>query len=848
MLREDPPPTWKADVLQESAAALNAVHWQPRGEWSPTREWETRERNRPSALSMRWRYASHAWRDVLVDWQDRLALRAEFTPRDLNEQDMLAELAQADNLAGWNAAILLAQQNPQRAKAFEPILYRLATQPPRYVLSQVPLEPETESLSLLQKAAKLWRKPSASPPRESQQISLAMQAAAAEAWCLVLSNQKTDQIEAMAPAGRALLEFDLPEEVRGELFRGIARRVPPANVPGLDHALPQQRGSRPNSPTLRQAAVDACVLYALWNREALTAAEAETGKQAFPWPATLLDWQWEPDAYFETDSVVRRRFAYWLVLTRHPNAAKVLESHLTDREFSVRDDALVHLGWLKTPEAMKTLQKHARRPEPRVRAMAVKGLAHWGVPTLVPFLGDDSHEVRLSVAEELGRFPTLEAARELQNLQADPSREVEKAALASTRSWPDGLAIPMLLHGMEHASLQTRRECFRELRRRTELKATFPIAAGPEVRREAVKRLIRDWNLPANLELPEVAPKADAKVNRLRVEELRLYLMDVINPEFSQNSARHQLALKALKESAAEDVPAIETFLLEQPATPEREVILHNVLPALSPAHAALRKMQSAEVRQRRIAADELYAIAERQSLSPLAVHELGQILEAENDGLVWRSALHAILPDDNAETAQIIAWAANHPDAGIRQLACEFATRHKRPEFANWLLPLIRDPQQTVQLPAIEAAGWCGNRIVIEGLPAANEKESLPGLRALLTDPDSRVSLAAAIAMSRLGDPLGHDELIRLSHHSDDRIRLQVIAAMGDSRQTRFVETLIGMGWTARNDLVKREVLNSLDQLVPREKHPPALAKATETDDKIKVWAEWGNPNQNRP
>jgi HEAT repeat protein len=561
-----------------------------------------------------------------------------------------------------------------------------------------------------------------------------------------------------------------------------------------------------------------------------------------------LDWQYEPDANFEPDSLIRRRFAYWLVLTRNPNAAKVLESHLTDQDFTVRDDALVHLGELKSPEALETLQKHAGRPEPQVRAMAVKGLAHWGVFYLLPFLDDTSHEVRLSVAEELGRFPTREAAIRLRELQADASGQVESAALESTRSWPDVLAIPVLLHGMEHASIQTRRECFRELRRRTEIKDTFPIATGPDARKAAIGQLVRDWNLPAELDLAQVSLPPNAKVNRLRVEELRIYLEDVINPEFPENSARHQAALKALKESAVEEVPAIETFVLEQPATRRTDVISREVLPALDPAHAAIQNLQSPDVRQRRTAVNELRSLAERQSLSPLALRRLGTFLKTETDGLVWRSALHAILADDNAETSQIFAWAANHQDAGIRQLACEFAARHKRHAFADWLLPLLHDSQSAVKLAAIEAAGQCGNRIVIEGVPAANPAESLPGLKPLLADPDSRVSLAAAIAISRLGDPLGHDELLRLSQHADERIRLRVIAEMGSSRQTRFVEALIGIGWTARSDRVKREVLNSLEQLIPTENQPSAMTQAAGVDDRIKLWVEWWDENRRLP
>lgn len=817
----DVEPNWRAEVLDDLADTLGEVHWQPRIAWSPTRQWETRDIDQPASESLRFWYASNRWRESLVKCEERLNLQAGASPIVLDEETLLAELAQRDDVAGWNAAILLAQQNPQRAKPLEPLLARLVTKPPHYA------------------------RPDAPPDSRFPKISGAMQAAAAEAWCLVLLTERADPIDALAPAGKALLIYELPDEVRGELFRSLGRVVPPANVPGLDAALPEKRGARFNQPLLRQAAMEACVLYALWNREALTASDKNETED--PWPAPLKTWQWEPDAYFESDPVLRRRFAYWLVLTQHPNAAKMLQSHLTDEDFTVRDDALKNLGWLKTPEALDILRTQASRPEPRVRAMAVKGLGHWGATLLLRFLEDPSHEVRLSVAEELGRFPTREAALALQKLQADASRDVERAAMEATRSWPDQLAIPVLLQGMEHASVQTRRECFRELRRRTELEDTFPITAGPEIRRAAIQSLARAWSLPVQLDLSPAEATATAKVNRLRVEELQQYLLDVMNPEFAENSARHQAAIKALQESSPEDIPAVETFLLEQPASQRGEVIRREVLAVLSPVHAALLHLESTDVQDRRRAASELRTFAQGQSLSPLAVRGLGQALQREADPLVWRFAMAALLPDDNPETARIASWAANHRDGGIRQLASEFAFRHKRPEFADWLLPLLHDPQKTVQLAAIGAAGECGNRIVIEGLPGSDAASALPGLKPLLAHADPRVSLAAAIAMSRLGDPLGHDELLRLSQHPDDRVRLEVIAAMGTSGQTRFVETLIGTGWTAQTEPIQRAVLTSLDQLVPTEKHPPALATATRTEDKIKTWAEWWNPSQFR-
>ncbi len=817
-------PAWKSEIRDSLAASLTQEQWQRRWEWSPEREWETRETRRPAASSLRWRLGVKEWPEFLAALESQWA-KVNSSQPSFDAEVLLGELAREDNLAGWHAAILLARQHPAETRYLEPVLKRLAAEPPEYP----PAGSESGS--------------AAAAPRR---IPVSMQAAAAEAWCLVLASAEGDPIEALAPAGQALVNENLPVEVRGELFRGIGRWVPPSHVPGLDHALAAGREPSSHSRELRHAAIDACVLYALWNPgNQQVPADAKTPKEN-PWPRAILDWQWEPDAYFERDPEVRRRFAYWMALTGHPNAAKVLESQLTDQEPAVRDDALVHLGMLKTKEALESLRFQARRPEPRVRAMAVKGLAHWGAGELAAYLNDSSYEVRVSVAEELGRFATVESARRLRELGADASREVETAALEATRDWPDELAIPVLLHGMQHASLTTRRNCFRELRRRTGLKETFPIAAGPEVREEAARALARTWNLPMEFFRSEDTLPANPKINRLRVAELETYLLDLMDQDFPANSARHQLAIKSLKESSPEDVPAIEAFVLEQPPSPRTEEIVRDVLPALSPVYEALAKLESNDAAGRRLAASELRALADGRSLSPLAVRTLRDHLKNEADGLVWRSAVLAVLPDSSREIAELIAWAANHPDGGIRRLACEYAARHRGPAFADWLLPLIHDSQQPVQLAAIEAAGRCRNRIVIDGVPGSRPEEQLPGLRSLLADRELAVSVAAAIAMSRLGDPQGHDELIRLSHHPDHQIRLKVIAAMGAGGQTRFVEPLVSIAWTARDDRVKQAVLDSLEQLVPVEKHPPALGNTASADGKIKLWAQWWDETQN--
>ena len=105
-------------------------------------------------------------------------------------------------------------------------------------------------------------RPAANPPsrtirprcrRATKRISPATQAAAAEAWCLVLAASAEAPVDGLAPAGRALERVNLPNSVRAELFRGVAAWVPPRAHSRLENALRQgEKKSRAPRRSVRQ--------------------------------------------------------------------------------------------------------------------------------------------------------------------------------------------------------------------------------------------------------------------------------------------------------------------------------------------------------------------------------------------------------------------------------------------------------------------------------------------------------------------------------------------------------------------------------------------------------------------
>ncbi len=78
-----------------------------------------------------------------------------------------------------------------------------------------------------------------------------------------------------------------------------------------------------------------------------------------------------------------------------------------------------------------------------------------------------------------------------------------------------------------------------------------------------------------------------------------------------------------------------------------------------------------------------------------------------------------AVMPDAADENAQISLRALNDFRAEIHLLGCQYLSRHGRLQYALWLirLGLFHDPDKRVRLEAIEAAGRCGSRIVLDGV-----------------------------------------------------------------------------------------------------------------------------------
>ena len=763
----------------------------------------------------------------------------------------LQKLVRLDNLTGWNAAILLAQHDPVSAVEMADRLGQLALDPPIYFVdngerysdkpdaSATAASPKGKTSSRAGDAKdKPGDNPLPQPPRARRKLSPATQAAAAEAWCLVLAASAEDPVDGLAPAGRALERVNLPNAVRGELFRGVAAWVPPAHIPRLENAL-RQGDKKSRAPTeIRQAAVEACLIYAI-NRERkelsghAARAPLDSKRRDAEFPSTVMNCRIDPE--FQ----VRKTFIAWLGRARPERAFEMLKTQAGSSEVGLRQAALDSLGRLHTDAAHAEIKARAEKTRDTLRASAVRALASWGIEEVAHYTHDRSRVVRIAVADELGGQPQLESAVLLMALVVDNDVDVQLAAVQAVKKWPDDMAFPLLLHAMRDSSPKARLAAFNQVSQRRKVDVDYRFDGPPDQRQAAVNAVAAAVGSSLSYldQMLRRQPRALSQAEKLRAAEIREHLATLI--ENPSESAAASAAREWLAGIGPKDLPVVEAFLKE-PTKASPEAVYRDVLPRISPVYAALLGLENADVTVRRRGARTLADRGQAASLSRPVLARLQERLYRETDELVWRWALLAISSDSTDECAEIANLALHHQSAEVRTLGCEYLARHGQPAHAVWLLDLLDDRDRSVKLAAIRALGNCGNPVAVRGLKPDQARNAAPNLRSLLSSSDAGVQFAAAVSLCRLGAPEGMQELVRLSYHANPDTRAQAVKEMGLSGQTRFVSHLITLGWTERNNHVRLTILESLDRLVPEENRPRALGETPSPDAKMKCWVQW--------
>lgn len=728
--------------------------------------------------------------DLLTEWERRDAKARGDHP--------LLQLSRRPGRVGRNATVLLARLDVRPDEATE----RLAG----LVTGEAIESREAKGLASLLSRLRGDGEQATNEDRPPA----AARAAAAEAWCRGLAAGDGPLEDRLAAPGRAWTRADLPDLVRGELLRGLARHLPPERIVGCGELF--VGGPAAPAAELRRAAIEGCVLFAAGHPGRPFAAD--------DWPGAI------ESARFDIDPTVRRGYGRWAALAGHPDAVPILEAQLQDTDVETAVAAIESLGLIRTDAARDSLRVVAAKPAETLRVAAAGALAAWGPAEVKPLMADESAHVRRAAVASLGRCPSPEAAVLLDSVIADSDLDVQRRAVFATTEWPDGFALPVLLAGLSDASLRTRRDALEELRRRTGYADSFPVTGDAAEReatvREAAKK--HDWPLDSLTRFRLAKSAGDGAAPASPAEAaLILARLNGSNLSASDQSA----FLAKLREMGPAAVPAIEAFCVDAPG-PTADRLIAEVLPAIDPTHAAAAELSSEDVTLRRRGAGRLAEHGRAASLSPLLLGRLRERLTREQDGLVWRQAMAAIAADATPEAERIALLALNNVWPDVRRLGCEYVGRHGRAGHAEWLLPLLSDQNDSVRLAAIDALGRCGGAA---GLDSADR------LRTAAAGSDQAARFAALAALARVGDESGTAALLRWAEYEAPAERAKAVRAIAATGRRRFEPDLARLAWTERDPLVRRELLEALEALVPPGSRP-AGADAGSTDDRVEAWA----------
>lgn len=712
----------------------------------------------------------------------------------------LQHLAKESTAAGINASILLWRSFPAQAMDRSDVRELLVLTPP------TASQPNPEFLKLL--------------PR---------QAALAEAWSSWLATRSGDPEAVLAPAGRALQRPDLSDDARGGLWRGVALRISPAQIPGLPEALEVEAGGFGEG--LRQSALEACLIH----------AARHSGLKP-DWPPQLWLTRFDPDPR------VRQVFGRWLAVANQSDAVAILASQRLDADDTVRETAIASLGLVRTEAARQELHRTAKKENEALRARTMPALATWEFRDLEPYLRDSAPRVRAACVRELHRYPQLPAVTALRDALEDRHPEVQSAALGSIARLPDTLATPLLLHALRASLLTIRRDAVPLLRTRLGFEPVFPIDGTQQEREQALAELIRArglstefWTALPGLSQSSVGPErpdSTGEIQGLAEEYLALAAPEDAAPDLVDRLSRCDAAC----------VPVFEQALAGRSGR-TAETLVTEILPRLDPSYGALHDLRSADVGTRRAAMRKLQLAGERGSLSEAVLARLKECLLVEQDRYVWQAAVQGILPDSREPAAQIALLAMHHAWPDIRQLGLQYISRRPQPTYGLWLLPLLSDPQAEIRLQAVRLAGLCQNPMLLDGLPAAGDAPATPGLRSLITTPDAEMQEAVIVSLCQLGDDAGCQELVRRCHAPETERRQAAVQAMVRTGRPQFLDPLIQLAWTESSPPVRREMLAALSTLAPADDRPPAIRpldsedsrpESARVEEELRAWAEW--------
>lgn len=513
---------------------------------------------------------------------------------------------------------------------------------------------------------------------------------------------------------------------------------------------------------------------------------------------------------------------------RAPGAERLVQAALGDFDVQVRLAAIAALGEFGGPEAESSLRSLLDDRGELIRAAAVRALAARGdEQAMTRGAADRSWRVRLAVAEALGPRARPVAIHLARTLLSDQSAAVQGAVVRSVGGWPLEQSGPILLEALASNAFSTRLGASRQLAAAWPAAAEFPIDATPRQGAEALARLQAAFRsqFPSAAGGAAGSSAGDPRPRRVpseRLAEVQRLLGEASDPAATREA--RDATLRRLASLGRELIDALEILASDNPAAIS-EVVYRDVLPKCGAEFAAIGRLQSPEVADRRSAGAELAAGAGQRPLGRLALARLAQVAAREPDPLVWRSVLAAVAGDGSEPSIRLACAGAGHPAMEVRRAACEHLCRYPSPRHQAVLLPALDDPHTDVVRVAVRALGLGGTM------------QDRQPLRRLLGAADESLRVEAATALARLDDAAGPAALERLTYSRDPTIRRQAAAAMGQVPDPSYTATLIRL--LDDHSSVRLAALDSLPKVTGQQPPEPDGPVGSGTAAKISWWKQ---------
>jgi HEAT repeat protein len=617
-----------------------------------------------------------------------------------------------------------------------------------------------------------------------------------------------DEFGDPGPAGAATYRAEL----HAELIRGLARHVDAADDPRLSAAL-----AGPSADVRIEA-------LAAW-----------AGGQGGILPREAVDLR------SDGDPRVRAAALRAMAARRHPQAHRCLTEALRDSELSVRLAAIDALGELRDGQSCATLTGLLKDRTDRIRAETVAALDRAGAKaTVLGAAGDPSWQVRLRVARAVAGYPDRDGTSVARRLLDDPSAEVQHCVALAVGHWPLAQAGPVLLEAMSKPALWTRRTAMQQLAARWPAASDFPVEAAPPRRQEALGELQARFQREVASAKTTAAPAEGGRTAPTRTDATAAATSHEPRATGHQPPATSDDAAALGQVDAlvqAGDLKALAQWgpavagLLEHLAVAEHrvlpEAVYRDVLLQHNPVFAALLRLESPSLAERRQAAAELAALSQKQPLPALAVARLSELITPQTDALVWQSGLEAVAADPSEPAARMASTALGHASPEVRRRGCEHLAAHPGAAYARHLAPLLEDGSQGVVAAAIRALG------------AIDSLDDLRPLRQLLASSSEEIQLEAGAALARFHDPAGMAALDRLTYSDDPRIRTHTAQVMGDLGEPSFAGALVRL-LDDRRASVAHAALSALPKVSGRDVAQAADESPPDTNEQVRGWKQW--------